>query len=219
MTISDGFMILAILIAPFLAVFAQKQIELWREKRTRKLGIFKTLMATRGRVLSIEHVQALNMIDLEFRNRSEKSVLNAWKEYRDHLHSYPREGEDQKERAVVWDERSQELLSNLLKQMGLCLGYEFDPVEIRKGAYTPQGHATVEFELDLLRRRVLEWLDGNRTVSVSLVPKDEEAAKQGEKLLNGVLGIIEGQKLIKIELSPKQGAETTTLDRVKTLDR
>jgi hypothetical protein len=177
-------------------------------------------MATRGRTLSIEHVQALNMIDLEFRNRSEKSVLNAWKEYRDHLHSFPKEGEDQKERAVVWDERTQELLSNLLKQMGLCLGYGFDPVEIRKGAYTPQGHAIVEYELDLLRRRVLEWLDGDRKVSVSLVPKDEEAAKQGEKFLNGVLGIIEGERVIKVEVSPKQGAErVTTQDREKAPTR
>jgi len=219
MTISDGFMILAILIAPFLAVFAQKQIELWREKRARKLWIFKTLMATRGRTLSIEHVQALNMIDLEFTKPSEKEVVIAWKEYLDHLNSYPREGDDQKERAVVWTKRTEDLLAKLLGQMGTSLGYKFDPVQIRRAFYSPEGHATVEFELQLLRRMVLEWLGGNRKVSVSLVPKDEEAAKQGERFLNGVLGIIEGQRLIKVELSPKQGAETTTLDRVKAPDR
>lgn len=71
MTISDGLMILAVLVAPFLAVFAQKQIELWREQRSRKLWVFKTLMATRGRALSLEHVQALNVIDLEFTKPSD----------------------------------------------------------------------------------------------------------------------------------------------------
>lgn len=55
MTISDGLLIVAVLLAPFLAVFAQRQIELWREHRQRKLWVFKTLMATRGRTLSPEH--------------------------------------------------------------------------------------------------------------------------------------------------------------------
>ena len=76
-------MIVAILIAPFLAVFAQRQIDLWREQRQRKLWVFKTLMATRGRTLSPEHVQALNMIELEFQKSSEKPILYAWKEYYD----------------------------------------------------------------------------------------------------------------------------------------
>jgi hypothetical protein len=70
MTLSDGLIIIAILIAPFLAVFAQRQIDLWREQRQRKLWVFKTLMATRGRTLSPEHVQALNMIELEFTKRA-----------------------------------------------------------------------------------------------------------------------------------------------------
>ena len=87
MTISDVLMIVAVLVAPFLAVFAQKQIELWRERRARKLWVFKTLMATRGRALSVEHVQALNMIDLEFTKASEKEILSAWKLYHDHLNS------------------------------------------------------------------------------------------------------------------------------------
>lgn len=209
MTISDGLMIVAVLVAPFLAVFAQKQIELWRERRTRKLWVFKTLMATRGRTLSPEHVQALNMIDLEFTKSPEKRVLTAWKEYHDHLYSYPRQGENQKERAVVWGQRSEELLATLLGQMGATLGYEFDPVQIRKGAYYPEGHATVEIELQHLRKMMLEWLTGERNVSVSLVPKNEEGAKLGEKLLNGVLGVIEGENLIKVEISPQSTVPPT----------
>ncbi len=116
MTISDVLMILAVLITPFLAVFVQKQIELWREQRSRKLWVFKTLMSTRGHVLSIEHVQALNMIDLEFTKSSEKFVISAWKEYHDHLNSYPRDGENQKERTAIWAQRQEELLANLLEK-------------------------------------------------------------------------------------------------------
>ena len=203
MTISDVFMIMAILIAPFLAVFAQRQIDLWREQRQRKLWIFKTLMATRGRTLSPEHVQALNMIELEFQKSSEKPILDAWKEYHDHLNSYPREGENQKERAVVWDEQTAKLLATLLIKMSKAFSYKFDVVQIKKGAYSPQGHATTEIELQLLRRFVLEWLAGDRKVSVSIVPKDEEAAKQGQLLMAGISGVIEGKKRLKVELVPQ----------------
>lgn len=209
MTISDVLMIVAILIAPFLAVFAQRQIELWREQRQRKLWVFKTLMATRGRTLSSEHVQALNMIELEFQKSSEKPILDAWKEYHDHLCSYPREGENQKERAVVWDDETAKLLANLLIKMSEAFSYKFDAVQVKKGAYSPQGHATTEIELQLLRRFVLEWLAGDRKVSVSIVPKDDETAKQGQLFMAGISGIIEGQKQIKVELVPRPDGDGT----------
>jgi hypothetical protein len=200
MTINDILMIVAILAAPFLAVFAQRQIDLWREQRQRKLWVFKTLMATRGRTLSPEHVQALNMIEIEFQKSSEKPILDAWKQYHDHLNSYPREGENQKERAVVWDDEAAKLLANLLIKMSEAFSYKFDAVQVKKGAYSPQGHATTELELQLLRRFVLEWLAGDRKVSVSIVPKDDEAAKQGQLFMAGITGIIEGKKQIKVEL-------------------
>ena len=203
MTTSNILMILAVLIAPFLAVFAQRQIDLFREQRQRKLWVFKTLMATRGQTLSPEHVQALNMIELEFQKSSEKPIRDAWKEYHDHLNSYPREGENQKERAAVWDEESGKLLVNLLSKMGAAFSYKFDVVQIKKGAYSPQGHATTEIELQLLRRFALEWLAGDRKVQVSIVPKDDEAANQGQIFMAGLSGIIEGQKQIKVELVPQ----------------
>ena len=55
-----------------MAVQVQKWLEVFREERGRKLWIFKTLMATRASAVSAEHVQALNMIDLEFREKRYK---------------------------------------------------------------------------------------------------------------------------------------------------
>ena len=72
---------------PVLAVEVQKRSERKREQRSRRLGIFRTLMATRLQMLGWEHVQALNVIDVEFYGSSseEKAVLNDWKAYLDHL--------------------------------------------------------------------------------------------------------------------------------------
>ncbi|HQO21144.1 MAG TPA: hypothetical protein PLA03_12405 [Acidobacteriota bacterium] len=200
MTISDITMVLAVLLAPFLAVFAQKQIELWRERRSRKMWIFKTLMATRARSLSNEHVQALNMIDLEFIEPSDKDVITAWKEYHDQLNAFPKEGEDLEQRQVVWSDKLNDLLPKLLVKMGMALGYDFNSVDIRRGAYSPVAHANEELELQLLRKMMLEWLHGDRKVSVSLVPLDDAAGKEGKKFLDGIIGITEGQKKIKIEI-------------------
>ena len=86
MTISDGLMILVVLLAPFFAVFTQRKIDECKERRGQKLWIFRTLMATRGNKISLNHVQALNSIDLFFSKKGkEKIIIDKWTEYLDHL--------------------------------------------------------------------------------------------------------------------------------------
>ena len=77
MTISDWLVIVIILLAPLLAIQTQKYIENSREKKARKMKIFRTLMATRGNPLSPQHVEALNMIDIEFYEN--KKIVDGWK--------------------------------------------------------------------------------------------------------------------------------------------
>jgi hypothetical protein len=61
--------IFAIIIGPIAAVQIEKQLHRSRANWERKTSIFKTLMATRGAVLSYSHVEALNRIDLEFSDK------------------------------------------------------------------------------------------------------------------------------------------------------
>ena len=62
-----------------------------------------------------------------------------------------------------WTEKSNSLLVDLLKEMGLCLGYDFDKVHLMKGAYNPQGHANIEMELNIIRRFIVElFMETNR---------------------------------------------------------
>ena len=188
MTVSDLVLILAVLIAPFLAVFAQKQIESWRSRRDVKLWIFKTLMATRGAVLSPQHVQALNMIDLEFSNKkkNEKEVKVIWKEYLDHLASLPQDPAKQKAALPTWSDKSNEFLATLLHKMGKCFGYDFDKVYLKKGIYLPQGHAQVELELRALRFYALQILSGEKKLSTLtyLVSNEVDAFESGQELQN-----------------------------------
>jgi len=203
MSLTDLITIVALLVAPFLAVFAQKQIEIWREKKSTKVWIFKTLMATRGRTLSLEHVQALNMIDLEFNNHRDKAVIHAWKEYHNHLNSFPKDEEDQQGRIARWGEKKDELFISLLEKMGSSLGFDFDPVQIRRGAYAPEGHAAAEMEMQIIRKMILEWLGGERRVTVSLVPNNEKDAQRNIEFYEKMLNVLKGDQSISVEISNK----------------
>ena len=198
MTISDTFMIIAVLVAPFLAVSVQKKIEAWKSQRDTKLWIFKTLMATRGSTLSTNHVQALNMIDLEFtdKDKKEKEVKRIWKEYLDHLASLPKDPEAQKTALPAWSEKNTEYLAELLQAMGSCFGYDFDKVHIKRGIYSPEAHARDEFEQRALRFYALEVLSGRKPLSTltSIIPSNEEAAAFGQKLQESLSDYIDGKK-------------------------
>ncbi|MCW7073998.1 MAG: hypothetical protein OCU20_09045 [Methanophagales archaeon] len=176
MTISDWIMISAVLLGPILAVQVQKLIEAWRERRSRKVSIFKTLMATRGTTLSPRHVEALNMIDLEFssKKKKEKKVVDAWKIYLDHLHGLNLDYDDPDYRVKMdaWTNRSHELLTELLYAMACSLGYEFDKVHLKKGSYTPQGHIDMEMEQNFIRQSLVGLFLGKRSLPVSLVSDD-----------------------------------------------
>jgi hypothetical protein len=212
MTISDVFMIIAVLVAPFFAVFVQKKIETWKSQRDTKLWIFKTLMATRGSTLSPNHVQALNMIDLEFsdRDKKEKEVKRIWKEYLDNLAPLPKDPDAQKAALPAWSEKNTEYLAELLQAMGVCFGYDFDKVHIKRSIYSPEGYAKDEFEQRALRFFALEVLSGRKPLSIqtSIIPSDEEAAAFGRKLQQGLADYIDGKKDLTVRIK-KDNAEQT----------
>jgi hypothetical protein len=115
MRIGELVMIIATILGPVLAVQAQKWIERWRSKKDRKIEIFTKLMTSRAAPLSVQHVEALNQIDLEFHgDKKYKKVIDAWKALHDHLHQHP-EGESQK---VVWATKKNDLLVELLMSWG-----------------------------------------------------------------------------------------------------
>ena len=159
MEIKDIIMTVAVVIGPIAAIQIQKWLDKSRSKTERKLKIFKTLMSTRATRVSIEHVQSLNMIDIEFRGRSYKKVVTAWRNYHDHLSN----GNNQ---STGWVERNDDLFIELLFEMGKSLDYEFDKVMLRRTAYSPIAHGDIEFEQQIIRRGLASILSGNTSLPV-----------------------------------------------------
>ena len=157
--------IIAIVVGPIVALDIQRRLDKGREARNRKLWVFKTLMSFRATALSPNFVQALNLIEVEFDSKSEreKAVLIAWKVLLDHF------GELGKTPLPPnADEKTATLTTNLLLAMGKCLGYDFDEVQIKKGAYYPMGLGNVEQEQHSVRRGILDVLAGRRRIPVGI---------------------------------------------------
>lgn len=197
------FIVSATLIAPLLAVQAQKWLERFREDKNRKLHLFKTLMATRAAITSAEHVQCLNMIDLEFQGTKFKTVRAAWKTYFDHLNSFPKEDEKLQPR---WGEKRIDLLASLLIEMGKSLGYEFDEVDVKKGIYTPEAHSQLENDLILLRQGLLGLINGDKSLKmyISNLPVSEQSTAEQKQLMQCVIELLEGQRSLSVRTATQQ---------------
>ena len=154
--------IIAIVLGPILALWAQRWSEPRRETRQRRLWLFRELMATRSIRLSGRHVEALNLIDLEFdAKKANVKVLDAWKLYLDSLSETPPEGHL---RDAHFQKR-EDFFVDLMFEMGQCLGFSFNKVAIKRNAYSPIAHGEIEDDIRLIRKGIVELLSGKRGLS------------------------------------------------------
>jgi len=160
--------IVATFSGPIIALQIQRKLDRERASTDRKMAIFRTLMALRLQALNPQYVEALNLIDIEFcaTNGKEESVRRDWKLLLDHFFDLNKAKDPNSE---PLHEKTTKLTANLLMSMGKVLNYDFDEVQVRKGAYYPQGHEEIEKEQNALRRALVGVLAGKQAVPVQLV--------------------------------------------------
>lgn len=165
MTLVEILTIVALFSGPAIGVYLARKLRQADGERERQLEIFKTLMATRAATLSINHVEALNRIDLEFNDRSkDKHIQEAWGLYSRHLGNAANP-EDERQ----WIERREDLLVKLLSRMAQRLGYgEFDESNIRDSGYYPQGYNDHDWEIRHSRQLLLEVLKEKKAFPVKI---------------------------------------------------
>jgi|GEM_PF-470263 len=183
--VTDTAVITATLLGPVLAVQVQKYLERWRDESERRKKIFKTLMATRASRLAPAHIEALNLIDLEFppARKRFKRVRSAWKAYRTHLGE--KVPEDAQTQAVFYSKR-QDLFEDMLYEIGLALGYDFDKTQIGKDAYSTQYHEKMEADALTIRTKLVEVLTGKAAFPMAVVqfPNDPDFIAAQAQYLN-----------------------------------
>ena len=206
--------IVATVAGPILAVQAQKAVERARDRQTRKSWVFHNLMATRAARVSADHVQALNMIDLVFygrrvlgihrRSKEEASVLDAWHEYLDHLNT-----KYEKENFSLWVTKGDELFVNLLFALAVDVGYRFDRVQLKKGAYSPIAHGELEFEQQQVRKLAIDLLSGAHPLRMEVTgfPIDQTALQSQLELQAKLAAALDGRGRLSVAVVPEAGAQ------------
>jgi hypothetical protein len=192
-------LILATLLGPVLAVQAQKWIERLREGRQRKLNLFFTLMATRPTRISWEHVRALNMIDIEFYRQ--QSVIDKWRIYHDHL------GENLPDvPAGEWIRRGEELFMDLLFAMSQHLGYAFDRVQLKRGAYYPRAHGDEETTQREIRDSLAKILSGAKPfpITVTSISQEQGAPEQQRAIRTMLADMLTGKTPLQVVIKQSE---------------
>jgi len=154
---------------PSRAIQDQKNREKEEIKRDRKLQIFHTLMATRSDRVSDRHIEALNMIDIEYHYDINNKVINAWNEYYDHLTTHRTE-----ENSSQWDFETDKLFINMLYEIALSLGYNYTKLDIKNRCYSPKNDYYKRFEEEEIRRYLAAILAGRLPLQVKIKGEEEK---------------------------------------------
>ncbi len=201
--VGDLAIVASTLLGPILAVQAQSWVERRRAGDQRRVAIFRALMATRRSILSPVHVEALNVVPIEFYDRKKGflEVVNAWKAYIDHLYT-----EIIDDRA--WGEKRVDLLNAILERMSSALGYNFNSVEISRELYSPKGHAAIESDQDMIRRGLARIFRGETgfPMDVRSFPNDPALANQQAELQRQFLRWLSGDLEPKVATGAREGA-------------
>lgn len=154
----------AIVAATFLGPVFAVVLTLWRDsaskKYQRRLHVFRTLMATRKIAISPDHVNALNLVEVDFYKC--KEVERAWKSYLEHLNNSGRP-ED-----AAWRETKERRLAELLFQMGVVLRVEIPALDIFKGGYAPMGWAHKDARSNEVLEYFHELIEGTKDFPIWL---------------------------------------------------
>lgn len=154
--------ILATIFAPIFAVQASQYIDRKRKVYEERFKIFKTLMATRGDILDKTHIEALNIIEIIFKDKSKKSkkVIECWRYYFDFLNDGNNfiKLESENERRLI--------LGKLLVAMSEFLNVSIDEERINNQCYSPKFYHDIKNENIQIRQALLQILSGKQIVPI-----------------------------------------------------
>ncbi len=153
----------AAIVGPVVAVWITRASDDRREVQARRMDIFRTLMRTRKLPVHMDHVGALNLIEIEFAD--EDSVIRAWKEYLKNLgESFPSTSSEAVQASFL--KRRETLLTKLISEIAKVLKFKVEQMDIFEGNYIPQGWHDDDWEQKLARKGLVDVLTGRRALMI-----------------------------------------------------
>ena len=195
MNIDTWAVVLATVVGPILAVQAQQFVSRLTDRRDRQRTLFRTLMNTRAATLSQEAVVAFNSIPIEFHR--DKKIMPKWHNVLDHVNTRPV--------TDAWLQKRFDLYIDLLEAIARKLKYDFDTSALKK-VYSPEGHAKLESDQEVIRRGLVELLEGQRTLPMEVrsVAQDEEIAVRTKGLQEQLGSWLRGETVPRIRIDAEK---------------
>ena len=125
-------------------------------------------MRTRAAYLSPDHVNALNSIDVVFDGEHDQTIREAWRKLLSHTEADATQ--------PTWQERYNDLRAELLREIGLRVGYTFDIDYFKRQVYYPKFFGDIEADSLRLRSALTKALteDGLKVELVTPGEKPKE---------------------------------------------
>jgi hypothetical protein len=163
----DWITVTAIVIGPVLALFSQRALDWLREKKSRRVQLYQTVMSFRAPAVWLhpDSLRALNSIDVVFDGKSDKPIRDAWATVIAHAKiKIPAD-----EAGIAeWNARLFDLRVDLYQLLGASVGYNHSVDYIKTQMYYPQYHVDAEQEAVQIRRQLAKAItnDGLRVLLV-----------------------------------------------------
>jgi hypothetical protein len=166
----DWITVTAIVVGPVFALFAQRALDRFREKKNRRVQLYLTAMSLRATAtwLNFDSLKALNSIDTVFARRKDKPIRDAWAKVIAHAYTKQPDPNIDPERARAWNLDLFDLRMDLYQILGTAVGYKFTFDYIKNQVYWPQYHVTAEQEGIAIRQQLAKAItnDGLKVVLV-----------------------------------------------------
>jgi hypothetical protein len=125
--------------------------------------------------LNIDHVGALNLIEIEFHD--DDKVMGALRALIDHFHSGYGSNKTIEELEAA-NTKSDILRTTLLSAMANNLRYKIEQMDIHRGGYTPQGWGVEWDEQTTVRSGLAKILSGRQPLPISVVVPNSHLTHQ-----------------------------------------
>jgi hypothetical protein len=160
--IGDIITFIAIFLGPMAAFLLNSWNERRKDKKQKKIDIFRTLIANRMQKTAPLHISALNMIEIDFAD--DKNVLAAWKVYFENL-SADFESMSEAAKAKTYNKRER-LFAGLVSAIAKSLDLKIEQLDILTENYLPQGWLDNEKDQHDLRKCLIGLLQGQGALPV-----------------------------------------------------
>ena len=163
----DWITVIAIVVGPILALASQRALDWLREKKSRRVQLYRTMMSYRTPAtwLNLESLRALNSIDVVFDKKGDKPIRDAWAAVIAHAATKMPDDTEGKRR---WSDRLFDLRVDLYQLIGEAVGYSHSVDYIKTQMYYPQYHVDAEQEGVQIRKQLAKAItdDGLRVLVV-----------------------------------------------------